>query len=105
MAYRWMTLAWSVAVFTGEVLRRNVAGDGPPIAQPVIGGALLALVGALDAWLTSLYRRDPDRLLSPGPVLTELFTMAGLLLADVWVYGTPDHAQALPSVAVVAGVP
>jgi anti-sigma regulatory factor (Ser/Thr protein kinase) len=104
MAYRWLTLAWSVAVFTGEVLRRNVGDDGAPVAHPVVGAALLGGVAALNTGLTLLYRRNPDRLLEPAPVLVELFLMAGLLLADVWVYGTPDHAQALPSVSVVAGI-
>ena len=104
LVYRWLTLAWSAAVFAGEVLRRNVAGDAPAVAHPFIGAVLLGLAGLLALWLTRLYRTDPDRLVTPTPVLIELFGMAGLLLADVWVYGTPDHAQSLPSVAVLAGV-
>jgi signal transduction histidine kinase len=104
MGYRWLTLGWAVAVFAGEVLRRNVGRDAPPVAHPVVGAVLLGLVVALNLRLTVLYRRDPDRLVTPAPVLTELFLMAGLLLADVWVYGTPAHAQSLPSVAVVAGI-
>ncbi len=107
MAYRWLTLAWSIAVFTWEVIQRNVVGGadaGDPVARPVAGFALLAGAVVLYVWLTMLYRRDPDRLLGPVPVLTELVAMAGLLLADVWVYGSPDHAQTLPSVTVLAGV-
>ncbi len=104
MAYRWLTLAWSIAVFTWEVIERNGEGRGEPVAHPIVGFTLLAGAVGLYAWLTSLYRRDPNRLLAPTPVLVELFSMAGLLLADVWVYGSPDHAQTLPSVTVLAGV-
>ena len=104
MAYRWLTLIWAAAVFIWEVVQRDRDPAVDAVDQPLIGVLLLVLVLALDIWLTVLYRRDPDRLLGAVPVLVELFLMAGLLLADVWVYGTPEHAQTLPSVAVLAGV-
>lgn len=104
LAFRWLTWVWCAAVLAAEVVRRNAMGIAEPVAHPVAGAALLAAVAVLNLWLTGLYRLNPDHLLEPGPVLTELYLMAGLLLADVGVYGSPDHAQALPSVAVVAGV-
>ncbi|MEL6983728.1 MAG: hypothetical protein AAFO29_14990, partial [Actinomycetota bacterium] len=105
MAYRWLTFAWMAAVFTWEVDQRNRVGAVEPrVEHPAVGFALLGLVLVGFAALTVLYRRDPNLLLRPVPVLVELFGMAGLLLADVWVYGFDDHAQSLPSVSVIAAI-
>jgi signal transduction histidine kinase len=105
ISYRWLTLAWSVAVYSWEVYQRNGRGIGDDLVEhPIIGFALLAAMFALNAVLTLLYREDPDLLLKPAPILTELGLGAVLLLLDVWVYGFADHAQSLPSVWVVASV-
>jgi signal transduction histidine kinase len=98
-------LVWITLVYGWEVFQRNGRGIGDQVvARPVVGFVLLGLVLALNTWLTVLYRDKPTRLLTPAPVLTELFLGALLLLADVWVYGYADHAQSLPSVWVVASV-
>ena len=105
VAYRWLTLAWIAAVFAFEVYQRNGRGVGDDrVAHPVWGGLFISSWALLTVVLTLVYRYDPDRLLRPVVVLTELFLGAGLLLADVWVYGFDDHAQSLPSVAVLAGI-
>jgi signal transduction histidine kinase len=105
VAYRWLTLAWMSAVFAFEVYQRNGRGIGDDrVAHPLAGFALLGAWATLSLVLTLRYRTDPDRLLDPAPVLTELFLGAALLLADVWVYGFADHAQSLPSVSVLAGI-
>ena len=59
---------------------------------------------ALTAWLTWLYNRDPDLTLRPAPVLSEIALGTIGLLADVWVYGSPDHSQSLPTVWVLASI-
>ncbi len=105
LVYRWLTFGWVALVYGWEVYQRNVRNVGEDmVARPAAGFVLVGLVLAMNVALTVLYRRDPDSLLTPPPVLIELFLAAGLLLADVWVYGFADHAQALPSVWVVAGV-
>lgn len=105
LAYRWITFAWLATVYGFEVVQRNVRGVGDQmVARPAAGLVLVAAVLVFNGWLTTLYRSDPDLLLKPAPVLTELALGAVLLLADVWVYGFPDHAQSLPSVWVVASV-
>ncbi len=103
MAFRWLTLSWMIAVFGWEVDRRNrAATTAPRVDHPVAGFVLLGVVLVGFAALTVLYKRDPNRLVHPAPILVELAVMATLLLADVWVYGFDDHAQSLPSVSVVA---
>lgn len=105
LVYRWLTFAWVVFVFGVEVVQRNVRDIGQDaVARPAVGFALLAVLGGFNVWLTVRYRTDPDLLLEPVPILAELGLGAVLLLADVWVYGFPDHAQALPSVWVIAPV-
>ncbi len=105
LVYRWITWAWVTAVVVVEVYQRNISDlADEQVAHPGVGFALVGLIGLFNAWLTKLYQQDPDALLSPVPVLSELFFAAALLMADVWVYGFPDHDQALPSVWVVAGV-
>ncbi len=105
ISYRWLTFGWSALVYGWEVYQRNVRGIGDDLVEhPIVGFALLAAMLAFTAWVTLLYRSDPDRLLKPAVILTELFLGAGLLIADVWVYGFADHAQTLPSVWVIAAV-
>jgi signal transduction histidine kinase len=105
LTYRWLTLGWIITVFSWEVIQRNGRGvGGDPVARPVIGFAILAGIVAITVWLTVLYRRDPDLLMRPGPTLVEVWYAAVPALADVWVYGSTDHAQALPSVWVVAPI-
>ncbi len=105
LSYRWLTFAWMALVYGWEVFQRNGRGIGDDVvARPLAGFALLGLVLAFNTALTLLYRIDPDLLMNPAPILTELGLGAVLLLLDVWVYGFADHAQSLPSVWVVAAV-
>lgn len=105
MAFRWLTLVWVVAVFAWEVDQRNRARVvEPPVEHPFVGFTLLGIVFVGFVALSVLYRRDPNRLVRPAPILIELIGMAVLLLADVWVYGFDDHAQSLPSVSVLAAI-
>lgn len=105
LVYRWATGAWVVSVFVLEVVQRNVLDlKDDRVARPFIGALLVAALVGVNVALTVWYRRDPDRLLDPLPVFGEIGMATTLLLADVWVYGFPDHAQSLPSVWVVAAV-
>jgi len=103
MAFRWLMLIWMIAVFGWEVDRRNRAATMTPrVDQPVAGFVLLGVVLVGFVALTVLYKRDPNQLVRPAPILAELAIMTALMLADVWVYGFDDHAQSLPSVSVLA---
>ncbi len=106
LSFRWLTLIWVVAVFAWEVAQRNLRElpVGEPVAHPLWGFALIGLLALLNATLTMLYRRDPNLLVTPAPVLAEIALMSTLLLTDIWVYGSPDHDQALPSVAVLSAI-
>lgn len=103
--YRWATWAWVLLVYVLEVVQRNVLDTKDDVvAQPAAGFVLVLAVAGLNLYLTGLYRQDPDRLLKPIPVFLEIAVATVTLLADVWVYGFPDHAQSIPSVWVVAVV-
>ncbi|MEM7272904.1 MAG: ATP-binding protein [Actinomycetota bacterium] len=103
--YRWATAVWVVLVFALEVIQRNVLElKDDRVARPVVGALLIGALLGTNLVLTRFYRRDPDRLIRPGPVLAEIGVATTLLLTDVWVYGFPDHAQSVPSVWVVAAV-
>lgn len=105
LSYRWLTFGWMTVVYGWEVFQRNGRGVGEDVvARPYVGFALLAIVLVFNSVLTLLYRFEPDLLMKPAPILTELGLGAVLLLSDVWVYGFADHAQSLPSVWVVASV-
>jgi len=101
--YRWLTIIWASAVFSWEVWYRASRAP-PPVAQPQIGFLLLGLAIALTSAFTLLFRRDPDRLLRPWPVYTEIGLGTVMLAADTWIYGSTDHPQTLPTVWVVAAV-
>lgn len=103
--YRWATWVWVALVYMIEVVQRNVLDTKDDvIAQPAAGFVLVLAIAALNLYLTVLYREDPDRLVSPIPVFTEIGVATVAIMADVWVYGFPDHAQSIPSVWVVAAV-
>lgn len=103
--YRWATWVWVALVYVLEVVQRNVLDTKDDlVAQPLAGFVLVFAIAGFNLYLTGLYRQNPDRLLRPGPVLAEIALATVTLLADVWVYGFPDHAQSIPSVWVVAVV-
>ena len=104
LAYRWLTIAWATSVFTWEVLWRRGSAAVDDVAQPVAGFALAAAAVALTAVLTVQFNRDPDQLLRPRFVFTEIAIGTAMLLADTWVFGSSDHPQTLPSVWVVGAV-
>lgn len=103
LAYRWLTLTWAAGVFAWEVWNRRSSAQ-LAVAHPLVGFALLAAAGALTASFTLLYRRDPDQLLRPTAIFSEIGVGTIMLLADTWVFGSADHPQTLPSVWVVAAV-
>lgn len=102
LAYRWATIAWAVAVYTGVQLARRHSFH--PVTHPIPGYVLVAAAVAWTAGLSVAYRRAPELLLKPVAVLVEPFLGALLLLADNWVYGTADKPQTLPSIWVVGAV-
>jgi signal transduction histidine kinase len=102
LAYRWLTISWAVSVYVAVHLTRRGqpdAVDHPGLAYLLLGSAV-ALTGALSL----AYRRHPDELVRPWLVFTEIGVGTVLLLADGWVYGSPDHPQTLPSIWVVGAV-
>jgi signal transduction histidine kinase len=102
LAFRWATAGWAVALFTGVQLARRHGAR--PVAHPVAGYGLVASAVVCTALLSLAYRRRPDQLVRPGPVLGEAALGALLLLADNWVYGTSAKPQTLPSIWVVGAV-
>ena len=104
LAYRWLTIGWATSVFTWEVVWRRMSLDVDDVARPGIGFALAAAAIGLTTVLTLLYRRDPDDLLRPLPVLAEIAIGTVMLLADTWVFGSHEHPQTLPSIWVVGAV-
>ncbi len=103
--YRWATWVWVLLVYVLEVVQRNVLDTKDDVVeQPAAGFVLVLAIAGLNLYLTVLYRQDPDQLLKPRPVFLEIALATVTLLADVWVYGFPDHAQSIPSVWVVAVV-
>ncbi len=73
--FRWVAWAW-MAVVLG-VSRHDLARPG--LAAVLVGGALAVTI--VD---TSLWRADPRRLLTPGPVAVELAVGAALVALDGW---------------------
>lgn len=104
LAYRWLTIAWALGVYSWEVWWRQRSESGENVAHPIVGFVLVAAAVALTAALTALYRIDPDLLLRPFPVLAEIAIGTIMLLADTWVFGSTDHPQTIPSVWVVGAV-
>ncbi|MDH3681986.1 MAG: ATP-binding protein [Acidimicrobiia bacterium] len=104
LAYRWLTLAWALGVFSWEVWWRHRYDWAESVAHPFVGLALGGAAVALTASLTALYQIDPDLLLRPLPVIAEIAIGTVMLLADTWIFGSTDHPQTLPSVWVVGAV-
>ena len=97
-AFRWAAWAWMAAVLV-------VSRDS--LARPSLAVALVAAALVVTTAVTILLRRDPARLLSPGPAIAELAVGVALVLCDGWAYGR-GHAfstsQSLGSVWPLAGV-
>ncbi len=102
LAYRWLTVAWAVAVYAGLQLTRR--GEPDAVAHPLAGYALMAAAVAFTAGLSLAYRRNPERLVQPTVVLAEIGLGTAMLLADNWVHGSIHHPNTLPSVWVVGAV-
>lgn len=102
LAFRWLTVAWAVAVYAGVQLTRR--GEADAVAHPLAGYALVAAAVAFTAGLSLAYRRHPERLVQPTVVLAEIGLGTAMLLADNWVHGSIDHPNTLPSVWVVGAV-
>ncbi len=103
MAYRWLTLAWFVVVYSWEVYRRNILGNDPFVAHPLSGFILCGFAIAHTSWLTYAYRKDPKRILRVAEILVEIAIAALLIGLDMWVYQT-EHSQSLPSMWIVSPV-
>lgn len=102
LAYRWLTVAWAVTVYTGIQLTRR--GQADAVAHPVVGYVLVGAAVAFTAGLSLAYRRQPERLVQPPVVLAEIGLGTVMLLVDNWVHGSIDHPNTLPSVWVVGAV-
>ncbi len=104
LIYRWLTASWAAGLFVYEIWDRNRQATKLAVAHPGAGLGLMAVLLAFMVWLTFEYNRDADRTLRPVFVLTEIAIGTTMLLADVWVYGSPDHSQSLPSVWIIAAI-
>lgn len=105
LLFRWLTWAWLSAVYCWEFFQRNIVEElEPPVAHPVAGFFLVATVLVFNGWLTVAYQKEADLLVRPAPILSEIALATILLMSDVWVYGSTNHSQSLPSVWVVAVV-
>ncbi len=102
--FRWLTALWAFGLFVYEIWDRNRQAAKLPVAHPGVGIAITAALVLFTAWLTWLYNRDPDLIMRPVPVIGEIVLGTIALLADVWVYGSPDHSQSLPTVWVLASI-
>lgn len=103
MVFRWLTVSWAVAIFLYEVYDRNVRELGrADVARPLEGILLCIGLVIYVALLTAAYLENADRILRPVWIFTEITVVTVLFLTDVWVYGSPDHSQALPTVYPVA---
>ncbi len=103
MVFRWLSVVWAFGVFEYEIYDRNVrSGTKLDVAQPLAGTLLfLALLIFLGLQLLA-YQRNADSALRPRWLFGEIGFATVLFLCDVWVYGSPDHAQALPTVWPIA---
>ncbi len=103
MVFRWLTVSWAVAIFLYEVYDRNVRDLAKAeVARPLEGILLCIGLIVFVAFLTVVYLGDADRILHPKWIFAEIAVATVLFLADVWVYGSPDHSQALPTVFPIA---
>ncbi len=102
--FRAITAAWAFGLFAYEIWDRNRQASKLSVAHPGWGLLIAGALVVFTAWLTVEYNRNADRLFRPFPVLTEIALATIALLADVWVYGSPDHSQSLPSVWVIAPI-
>ncbi|NNF54628.1 MAG: hypothetical protein HKN03_09340 [Acidimicrobiales bacterium] len=103
MVFRWLTVSWAVAIFLYELYDRNGRDLGKAHVERPVEGILLCIGLVLFVTcLTAAYLGDADRILRPPWILSEIAVATVLFLADVWVYGSPDHSQALPTVYPVA---
>lgn len=104
LAFRWLTAIWASGLFVYEIWDRSSKADKLTVAHPVLGLALLGAMVGFTLWLTIQYGRNPDRILLVTPILAEIAIGAIALLLDVWIFGSPNHSQSLPSVWVVAAI-
>jgi signal transduction histidine kinase len=93
-AFRWVAWAWFAIVL---VVSRD------DLERPVVASVLAGLALAVTAGIAILFRRRPERLLSPAVVITELVVGGLVLAADDFVYHD-DHSQSLGSAWPLAGV-
>ncbi|MFW2380482.1 MAG: sensor histidine kinase [Acidimicrobiales bacterium] len=106
MVFRWLSAVWAVGVFLYELYDRNVRTGAVKleVARPYEGIALFGCLFLFLLLLTASYRSDPDSVLAPRWILGEISLATVFLLADIWVYGDPSHAQALPTIWPVAPI-
>lgn len=105
MVFRWLTVCWASGVFVYEIYDRNIRiGDKLDVTRPWAGLVLLALVVVFLVALTRAYISEPDSVLAPGWVFGEIALATIFFLLDVWVYGDPNHSQALPTIWPVAAI-
>ncbi len=103
MVFRALSVVWAFGVFEYEIYDRNVrSGSKLAVAQPVAGSILFLGLLVFLGFLYRSYSRDADSILTPTWLFGEIGFATALFLCDVWVYGSPDHSQALPTVWPIA---
>jgi signal transduction histidine kinase len=95
-AFRWLAWAWMVIVLI-------VGWDDLDGGRPWLAVGLVAAAGAVTVVTGFLARTDPDGLLTPALIITELTVGFALGAGDDWVFAG-SHPQSLGSVWPLAGV-
>ena len=103
MVFRWLSGIWAFGVFEYEIYDRNVRdGTKLAVAQPLAGTLLFLALFVFLGLMLRAYQRDADSVLRPQWLFGEIGFATVLFLCDVWVYGSPDHSQAMPTVWPIA---
>src|SRR5436189_3202363 len=95
-AFRWLAWGWMAIVLV--VSRDDLDGGRPWLAV-----GLVSVAGIVTAVTGFFARTDPDRLLVPVLIITELTVGFALGAGDSWVFAG-SHPQSLGSVWPLAGV-
>ena len=97
--FRWLTAFWAAGIFFYEIYdRQQLTPLKPDVANPLAGTVMMMVLLVFMLALTWLYNREAELTLNPFVIFAEIGLATLMFLLDVWVYGNPDHSQALPTV-------